>query len=145
MAHTLPHSESQRNSVHQPKVGPAQLLPLGMAESWGPRAMKIFIWFPIVTLVLISATGWILSELVMRNIKEMGDMPPYFTQLILEPNEWLFIMPVPWLVYASILTRQAALSRNRVLIYVGTWLLFMTLLVCALAVALALPIMPRHS
>jgi len=107
--------------------------------------MKIFIWFPIVALVLISATGWILSELVMSNIKEMGDMPPYFTQLILEPNEWLFIMPVPWLVYASILTRQAALSRNRVLIYVGTCLLFMTLLVCALAVALALPIMPRHS
>ena len=104
--------------------------------------MKVFLWLITLALTLVCLTGWAMSELVEHSMKEtMATLPiPSFTRLVIFPHGWLLIAPVPWIVYATILTLRRELIAPSVVLFTGTLILFAAFLVCALVVALSLPI-----
>ncbi len=99
----------------------------------------------ILALGTLCCTGWALSELVEHSMRDtMSGLPiPYLTRLVVLPHGWLLVAPLPWLIWASILTLRREVNTARVLLFAGALMLFATLLACVLAVALVLPYIPR--
>ena len=64
---------------------------------------------------------------------------PGATQLLLRPNGWIFLFPLPWLIYALMLSRRRELTPNTVFLFAGTVVLALTILTCVIAVACLLP------
>jgi hypothetical protein len=109
--------------------------------------MKIFLWLLTLALIAVCLSGWAMSELVEHSMRDtMAALPvPYFTRLVILPHWWLLIVPLPWVVYAGLLTFRRELTPGAALLFAGTLILFAALLVCALAIALTLPYIPRHA
>jgi hypothetical protein len=107
--------------------------------------MKFFLWLLTLTFILVSLTGWVMSELVERSIRDtMAALPiPYFTRLLIFPHGWLLVAPIPWIVYAGALTLRRELTPSAVFLFAGTLILFAMLLTCALVIALTLLYIPR--
>jgi hypothetical protein len=107
--------------------------------------MKIFLWLVTVALILTCLTGWVMSEFVARSMKETMKAVPclYFTGLVIFPHGWLLMVPVPWVVYAGVLTVRRELTPAAVFLFTGVLIFCATLLVCALVIALTLPYIPR--
>jgi hypothetical protein len=107
--------------------------------------MKVFLWLLTLSLIAICLTCWAMSELVEQSMRDLNAMllVPYFTRLVILPHTWLLAVPLPWVVYAGILTFQRELTPKAVLLFAGTLILVATLLVCALAIALTIPFIPR--
>lgn len=106
--------------------------------------MKVFLWLLTFALILVSLTGWVLSGLVEGSMQDMQLIVPYFTRLVILPHGWLLAAPLPWVLYAGVLTFRRELTPSAVLLFAGTLCLFAALLVCALTLALSLPYIPRH-
>lgn len=104
--------------------------------------MKTFIWLIIVTFVMTCLACWAISHvLVATTFSRMGILMPWFTQLILYPNFWILVCPVPWLIYAMILSRRPDLSRRSALIFAGSVATAALLLVGTVVIACTLPLM----
>jgi hypothetical protein len=102
--------------------------------------MKAFLWLLTLALIVLCLTGWALSELVEQSMRDRS--APGFTGLMILPHGWLFLAPLPWVVYAGVLSFRRELRPPEVLVFAGTIVLFAVLLGCALALALALPYIP---
>ena len=106
--------------------------------------MKAFLWLLTLALILVCVTGWAFCELVERSLQDMQVVVPAFTRLVIHPHGWLFVAPLPWLVYAGVLTFRRELTPSAALVFSGALLLFVALIVCALALALLLPYLVRY-
>jgi hypothetical protein len=108
--------------------------------------MKAFVWLLTLALVLVCLTGWGMSELVERSLRDtMSGLPvPSFTRLIILPHFWMLFVPLPWGIYAGVLTSRREISPAAVALFAGTLILAATLLACPVAIALTLPYIPRH-
>jgi TRAP-type C4-dicarboxylate transport system permease small subunit len=107
--------------------------------------MKTFPWLLTLALIAVCLTGWAMSEWVERSMRDtMAALPvPYVTRLVILPHTWLLAVPLPWVVYAGLLTFRRELTAGAALLFAGTLFLVATLLVCALAIALTIPYIPR--
>ncbi len=107
--------------------------------------MKVFLWLMILALILVCLTGWAMSELVERSMRDMRVTVPYFTQLAILPHHWLFIVPLPWVVYAGVLSFRRELTPPAVFLFAGTFIFIVASVVCTLVVALTLPFIRLHA
>jgi hypothetical protein len=107
--------------------------------------MKVFLWLLTLALILVCLTGWALSELVEHSMRDMHVAAPYFARLVILPHGWLFVAPMPWVVYAGFLTFRRELTPPALFLFAGTLVFFAALLICALALALVLPYIPLHA
>ena len=108
--------------------------------------MKAFVWLLTLALILVCLAGWTLAGLVERSMRDVGMVAPYFTNLVILPHGWLLLVPLPWIVYAAVLTfRRGELTAAAAFLFAGTVSLCATSLVCALGIAIALPYIPRHA
>jgi hypothetical protein len=64
---------------------------------------------------------------------------PGATKFLLRPNGWIFLFPIPWLIYALVLSRRCELTSSSVFLFAGVVVLAMTVLTCVIAVACLLP------
>jgi hypothetical protein len=64
---------------------------------------------------------------------------PGATQLLLRSNGWIFLFPIPWLIYAFVLSRRRELTPSTVFLFAGIVILAMTVLTCVIVVACLLP------
>lgn len=106
--------------------------------------MKTFLWLLNLALAVLCLTGWVLAELVQRSLKDLHDAGPYFTQLVIQPHWWLIVAPTPWVLWAVYLSVRKEILVSQTLQFAGALALFATLIACVLAIALALPFIPRH-
>ena len=58
---------------------------------------------------------------------------------------WLLIVPLPWIIYAGVLTFRREVTPGAALLFAGTLVVVAVFLACALAIALTLPYIPRHA
>ena len=108
--------------------------------------MKAFLWLLTLALILVCLAGWTLAELVERSMRDIRIVVPYFTALVILPHGWRLLVPLPWIVYATVLTfRRGELTAAAAFLFAGTLGLCATSLVCALGIALALPYIARHA
>ncbi len=70
-----------------------------------------------------------------------GFAPPALAELVLH-HTWLLFCPVPWIVYAALLSRRRELSTGAVFVFAGTISLAMTGIVCAVALGAVLACVP---
>ena len=64
---------------------------------------------------------------------------PGATQLLLRPNGWICLFPLPLLIYAVVLSRRRDLTPSTVFIFTGVVVLAMTILTFVIAGACLLP------
>jgi hypothetical protein len=64
---------------------------------------------------------------------------PGATQLLLRPNGWMLLFPLPWLIYAVVLSRRRELTPSSVFLFTGAVVLGLAILTCVIAVACVLP------
>jgi len=65
------------------------------------------------------------------------------TQLVLVPHGWLLFAPIPWIVYAGILSFRKQLATNAVLLFIGTICFAIFFIVSLVTLAVLLPHMGR--
>jgi len=106
----------------------------------GVSLTKIFLWLLTLEFTLASLTCWTTSSLlVICVLPERGIIMPGFTHFVLFPNWWILFCPLPWLVYATVLSRRQALSRRAALVFAGTIIVATILLVFTVVTACFLP------
>ena len=104
--------------------------------------MKSSLWFLTFEFTATCLACWILSWLVIQfGLHDFAEQIPAFTKLALFPNVWIPFCPLPWLVYAIVLSRRQELSRRAMLLFNGTILLATILLLCVVVIASILPFM----
>src|SRR5664279_5246471 len=103
--------------------------------------MKTFIWLFTFGFLLICLTCWALSSLlVMATFSRAVFILPGITRLVLFPNTWILFCPLPWLIYAIVLSRRSELARGAALVFATTIIAATVLLVCAVVAACTLPL-----
>jgi hypothetical protein len=102
--------------------------------------MKIFTWLLTIAFVVVCVSCWAASSWVHHLLEGFRrEALPAFTVFVLYPSGWILFCPLPWLIYATALSRRQVLASNSVFIFTGTVVLAATLLLCAVAIASILP------
>ena len=108
---------------------------------------KIFLWLLTLALALMCLTGWAMSELVLRSLRDTPRraLPvPYFTRLVVIPDWWLLVVPLFGVASSAILSFRREVTPPAALLFAGIIILVAVLLACALTIALTIPYIPRH-
>ena len=87
---------------------------------------------------------WAMSSLVMHSLADTHRdlLLPAITVFVLRPNGWILFCPLPWLIYAVVLSFRRELSPGALFLFAGTVILGATLLICAVVMACFLPYIP---
>jgi hypothetical protein len=106
--------------------------------------MKTFLWLSTLGVAVLSLCCWAVSSLVLRSLADTHQdfLLPAVTVLVLRPNWWMLFYPLPWAIYAAVLTLRRELSAGGVFLFAGTAILAATLLACAVVLACVLPYLP---
>ncbi|MCB1125888.1 MAG: hypothetical protein KDM81_05290 [Verrucomicrobiae bacterium] len=85
-----------------------------------------------------------MGEFVERSLADTmpGLKLPWFSRMLMFPRGWLLGVPLPWVVYASLLSARRELSPAAVFRFAGMLGLFLAVFVGALVIALTLPFIP---
>ena len=92
--------------------------------------MKIFIWLLTIALAVVCLTCWMSSTWILRPLSR--EALPVFTLFVFYSKSWILFCPLPWVIYAVILSRRKELNVNATFIFAGTIILAATILFCAL-------------
>jgi len=105
--------------------------------------MKTFLWFSTLAFAVVCFNSWALSSLAMRSLSDMGrDLLPAFTVALLRPNGWMLVCPLPWIIYAAILSFRRELSSGAVFLFAGTLIFAASVFIRAVVIADVLPWLP---
>ena len=99
--------------------------------------MKIFIWLVVVAFGFLCLTCWVVAAWVLR--EHFGEALPAATALIVSRPSWLVLCPVPWFVYAVVLTRREELSVITALRFAGSVAVAASIVIYLVVVASLLP------
>ena len=102
--------------------------------------MKSFSWLFTVGFVMVCLACWALSSIVVRfAFRGLGITLPEFTLLVLGTNIWVLFAPLPWLIYAFVLSCRAEVSRRAALVFATSITAATVLLVCVVIIACTPP------
>ena len=105
--------------------------------------MKTFLWLLVLACVVWSVCCWAVSHVIVIVLTGISSydffMWPGMTKFLLCPNGWIFLFPLPWCIYAIMLSFRRELTPRDLFVFAGTVVLGLTILTCAIAVACALP------
>lgn len=102
--------------------------------------MKAFPWLLTVAFTIVCFTCWAMSGLAMHSVADMHhEMLPAVTIFVLRPNGWILACPLPWLIYALVLTMRREITAATVLVFAGTLFLAAAILICVVLVASVIP------
>ena len=74
-----------------------------------------------------------------------GLMLPAVTLFFLSHNVWILLYPLPWLIYAAVLSRRSDLAPGAVFVFAGTVILALAILIFIVAGACLLPYVAMHT
>ncbi|HEY3854307.1 MAG TPA: hypothetical protein VGO67_07955 [Verrucomicrobiae bacterium] len=108
--------------------------------------MKLFVWLLVLAFAVLSACCWMISYVIMLVLADIipNVMLPGFTELLLRHNGWILLVPLPWVVYAIVLSGSQDLSPGSVFLFSGTVVLTLAVLICLVSLACALPYASLH-
>jgi hypothetical protein len=88
----------------------------------GAPCVKTFIWLTTIALALLSLGLWDLAERVVQSWRGIlpGEAFPGFSLLVLSWRKCLFLVPLPWIVYAVALSRRQIVSAPTAFRFAGT-------------------------
>jgi len=106
--------------------------------------MRAFIWFLTAAMAVLCLSCWVIAECGMKwyGYPDNGAPLPGFTSLVLRPHGWLLFLPFPWVIYSAVLSFRRRVSARAAFIFTGTIAFAMTSVVCAVVVAMCLPLLP---
>jgi hypothetical protein len=85
--------------------------------------MKTFVWLQTVAFAIFCMTMWglaaALAEFVRFHATPVAHLPA-FALPIVPHHAWLLFCPLPWVLYAAILSRRRELTLGTVLTFAGT-------------------------
>ena len=103
--------------------------------------MKAFPWLLTAAFAVVCITSWAMSGLAMHSLAgDHRELLPAVTVFALRPNGWILACPLPWLIYALVLTMRREITAAAVLVFAGTLFLATAILVCVVVVASVIPI-----
>ncbi len=107
--------------------------------------MKAFLWLLAVALGVLCCGAWLVSELVTSYVRDFrhGFTPPALADPVLH-HMWLWFCPLPWIVYAALLSWRREVSAGGVFVFAGTIALAMVAIVCVVAVGAILGCVPFY-
>jgi hypothetical protein len=97
--------------------------------------MKTFLWLQVLALAMLCYASWILGDLTLEYISDFrpGSMQPALAHALVH-HTWLLIYPLPWVVCAAWLSRGSKLTVEAVLIFTGTVILALVVLISIVAI-----------
>ena len=113
----------------------AQLFSLG-----GSRYEDIHVAFHFCVYAGLSGLLGFVLLLVVSTFPGLGRVLPAITRLTLYPNTWILICPLPWVIYAAVLSRRTELTRGAAVIFAITVVAATVLLVAVVVTACFLPL-----
>jgi len=102
--------------------------------------MRVYPWLLVLALVPVCFTWRMLSHLISDSTTDRE--LPYLTRLVFHFDSWVMLSPLFWATYAALLSFRKKVTPGSLFMFTGLWLLAMTVLLCALALASALPWIP---
>jgi hypothetical protein len=103
--------------------------------------MKASLWLFTLALAIMSSACWCVAQVLIISWQHKSpDAPlPYFTQLVFYPHGWLLFCPLPWIVYAALLSLKKQLAPGDVCLFASTICVAVSAIVSATAIAGLLP------
>lgn len=70
---------------------------------------------------------------------------PAITVLVIRPNGWILVCPLPWVAYSLVLTMRREVTPAAIFLFAGTLFLAAAILVCAVVIASVIPFLTLHA
>jgi hypothetical protein len=107
--------------------------------------MRTFTWLLTLALGILCLACWASAEFAASWFHFSPVPLPGFTRLILQPHTWLLFVPIPWVIYSTVLSTRKEISASAALIFAGTIVLVMTVVFCSVLVAGLIPLLPLQN
>jgi hypothetical protein len=105
--------------------------------------MRAFLWLLTAAVGVLCISCWVIAELAVGWYAFRGvDSLPGLTRLVLQSPIWLLFVPLPWIIYSSVLSLRREVTVRAAFIFAGTIALAMSAVVSAVVVAACLPLFP---
>jgi hypothetical protein len=103
--------------------------------------MKTFVWLVFAGMLVLSLTLWGLAERVVQSWRGIfaGEELPVFSLFVLSWRNCIFLVPLPWVIYAAVLSSRQSVSVPSALTFAGTVLLGIIGLACIVLYGAILP------
>jgi hypothetical protein len=103
--------------------------------------MRAFLWLLTLALTIECFAGGLLARFVMQSLADIEHRPPMFDDWFFGHPIWWFLVPIPWLVFAAILSRRPTTTTGSVLIFAGTVAVTGAFLLGVMIIAAILPLL----
>ena len=104
--------------------------------------MRTFVWLVTIALGVLCYALWIVGELVTSYVRDFRQVVPVALAELVLHHTWLLFCPLPWIVYAALLSRRRELSPGAVFVFAGTICLVMIVIVSIVALGAILACVP---
>ena len=100
--------------------------------------MKIFPWLLSFAFSVVCLTCWAMSTFALQSLDANRPLPA-ITDFVIRPNGWILICPIPWLIYAFVLSLRREPTPGSIFIFAGTLFSGRTILVVLIIIASVMP------
>jgi hypothetical protein len=99
--------------------------------------MKTFLWLLTLSFAVLCYACWLVAQVIGSALRagSGGYKLGALIETVLGCSQFVWLLPLPWVVYAGLLSRRGELSASAVFIFAGTLSVAMVAVVCAVAVA----------
>jgi hypothetical protein len=103
--------------------------------------MRVFPWLLALALAVECLAGTLLARFVMQSLADAQLAAPGFTLLFFGHPTWWLLIPIPWVIYALILSRRPSPAVGSVLVFAGTVAMVAAFLLGIMVIAAILPLL----
>ena len=103
--------------------------------------MRVFPWLLALALAVECLAGSFLARFLMRSLADEQRAAPGFTLLFFGHPTWWLLIPIPWVIYALILSRRPSPAVASAFIFAGTVSIVAAFLLGVMIIAAILPLL----
>lgn len=103
--------------------------------------MRVFSWLLTLALGVECLAGSLLARFVMRSLADEQRAPPGFTLLFFDHPTWWLLIPLPWVIFALLLSRRPSPDVGSVLVFAGAVAIVAAFLLGVMIIAAILPLL----
>ena len=97
--------------------------------------MKAFLWLQTTAFSILCWIGWVVAgtigEYVRRHLMPLAHVPAVALPIV-PYHAWLLFCPLPWIVYAALLSRRRDLTVGAALTFSGSLSIAAVMIVCVI-------------
>jgi drug/metabolite transporter (DMT)-like permease len=109
------------------------------------KSPKKSLWILTSAFALVCVLCWVAAYVINKKLSDLGTLPPPISQIVFEHSAWVLLLPLPWAIYSSVVSKRRELKPSHLFVFKGTLALAVVLSIVVTAIGCFLPWVVRYN